>query len=91
MSTDELLARVYHAVISGFVRDGRAPHHTVLATELGVTADEALDLQRNLIDELGGPHWADPSNDLIASFAPFSNVPTHYQITVDRQQKWWGQ
>ena len=91
MSTDELLARVYHAVLSGFVRDGRAPHYTVLATELGVTADEALNLQRDLVEELGGPHWSDPSNDLIASVAPFSNVPPHYQITIDRQQKWWGQ
>ena len=31
MPNDELLARVYHFVLSGFVRDGRAPHYTTLA------------------------------------------------------------
>jgi hypothetical protein len=26
-----LLARAYHMIMSGFVRDGRAPHYTELA------------------------------------------------------------
>jgi hypothetical protein len=28
---------------------------------------------------------------LITSFAPFNNLPTQYRITVDGQQKWFGQ
>ena len=32
-----------------------------------------------------------PGTDVIGSFAPFNNVPTHYKITVDDESKWWGQ
>jgi hypothetical protein len=35
--------------------------------------------------------WLAPGTDLIASFAPFNNQPTQYRITVDGQQKWFGQ
>lgn len=91
MVSDELLARTYHAVLSGFVRIGRAPHYAELAAGLAVAPEEALGLQRDLLDALGGPHWVDPGNNLIASFAPFSNIPTHYRISVEGQQRWWGQ
>ncbi len=91
MADEQLLALAYHTVLSGFVRNGRAPHYTDLAADLNLTADEALQLQRDLLDELGGPHWSDPGTDLIASFTPFSNIPTHYRISVGGQQKWYGQ
>jgi hypothetical protein len=39
----------------------------------------------------GIPGWLHPSTDYIASFAPFNNLPTQYRITIERQQKWFGQ
>ena len=41
MADPQLLARMYHAVMSGIVRDGRAPHYTELATELGLSLEQA--------------------------------------------------
>jgi hypothetical protein len=35
--------------------------------------------------------WLFPDTDYIGSFAPFSNLPTQYRITVDGEQKWFGQ
>jgi hypothetical protein len=37
------------------------------------------------------PGWLAPSTDFIASFAPFNNLPTQFRITIDGQQKWFGQ
>ncbi|MBW2204290.1 MAG: hypothetical protein JRF52_09395 [Deltaproteobacteria bacterium] len=39
----------------------------------------------------GVPGWLFPNTDLIASFAPFNNLPTQYRITIDGHQKWFGQ
>jgi hypothetical protein len=39
----------------------------------------------------GVPGWLFPKTDLITSFAPFNNLPTQYRITVDGEQKWFGQ
>jgi hypothetical protein len=39
----------------------------------------------------GVPGWLFPGTDIITSFAPFNNLPTQYRITVDGQQKWFGQ
>jgi hypothetical protein len=39
----------------------------------------------------GVPGWLAPGTDLIASFAPFNNQPTPFRITIDGQQKWFGQ
>jgi hypothetical protein len=36
-------------------------------------------------------YWLVPGTDIIGSFAPFNNVPTHYKITVNGESKWWGQ
>jgi hypothetical protein len=35
--------------------------------------------------------WLAQDTDYIESWAPFSNVPTHYLISVDGIQKWYGQ
>lgn len=91
MADEQTLGRVYHAVMSGFVENGRAPHYTELAVAFGVTAEAAFELQRRMLDEFGGPHWADPGSGLIACFDPFSNIPTQYRISVDGEQKWYGE
>jgi hypothetical protein len=93
-----LLARTYHAIQTGFVRDGRAPHYTDLASTLGLPPEEARRAQRELLAALNGPlaslggaHWAHPDTDYIVGFSPFSNLPTQYAIAVDGQQHWYGQ
>jgi hypothetical protein len=91
MAEPQLLADMYHAIMSGLVRDGRAPHYTELATALGLQPETA----RSTLHELEGAGvpgvWLHPGTDYIASFAPFSNIPTQYLISVDGQQKRYGQ
>jgi hypothetical protein len=84
-----LLARAYHTIISGFVRDGRAPHYTELALSFGLTPREALGVQRELTTS-GLPIWTHPDTDHLAAASPFSNIPTPYRITVDGQQRWYA-
>jgi hypothetical protein len=105
MAGIQVLARMYHAILSGFVHDGRAPHYTEIARELDIDAEEARRTQGELLAALSGPlaaedgrlvalggaHWALPATDYIASFSPFANVATQYRVSVDGQQKWYGQ
>ena len=35
--------------------------------------------------------WMFPDTDYISSFAPLSNLPTQYRISIDGDQKWFGQ
>jgi hypothetical protein len=91
MVSQRQLSDAYHAILSGFVQDGRAPHYTELAVGMGMTPDEARSVQKRLISSLGGPHWLHPEADYIASFSPFSNIPTQYFISVGGQQRWYGQ
>jgi len=91
VADEQTLARVYHVVMSWFVKTGRAPHFTDLAVEFGVDADRALELQTEMLESIGGPHWADAGSGLIACFDPFSNMPTQYHISVDGKQKWYGE
>ena len=91
MAEPQLLARMYHAVMSGIVRDGRAPHYTELAAELGLSPDQGREALHGLARRGVPGFWLCPGTDLIASPAPFSNIPTQYLISVDGQQKWYGQ
>jgi hypothetical protein len=82
---------MYNGILRGLVAKGRAPHYCELATELGLTADEARQALHEL-DGLGVPgFWVRPDTDLVESCAPFSNIPTQYLISVDGQQNWYGQ
>ena len=58
MPDRELLARTYHEILSGFVRDGRAPHYTDLAVAMGLAAEEARRAQRDLLRALNSPELA---------------------------------
>lgn len=84
-----LLARAYHGIMSGFVRDGRAPHYTELAISLGLTPHEGLAVQRDLTAS-GLPIWTHPDTDHLAAASPFSNIPTPYRVSVEGQQKWYA-
>ena len=85
-----LVQRGYTAVVEHFVRTGRAPHFTELAGILGVAPEEARQVER----EAGKSSlacWFVAETDYVESWAPFSNVPTHYLITIKGAQKWYGQ
>ncbi len=90
MSDLALLDRAFANITQRFVSTGQAPHFTELAKDLGLSLEDG----RALIHELFArnvPGWVHPGTDLIASFAPFNNQPTQYRITIERQQKWFGQ
>jgi len=84
------LEKTFHIIMTRIVKTGQAPHYTEIAAELGVPVEEG----RKALLELfaaGVPGWLFPNTDLIASFAPFNNLPNQYRITIDGQQKWFGQ
>ena len=90
MSEPSNLERTFQIILSRMVDTGQAPHYTEIATELGVSVEDG----RKSLHELfaaGIPGWLFPNTDLIASFAPFNNLPTQYRISIDGQQKWFGQ
>ena len=90
MTSTEQLDRTYHFILEYFVQQGQAPHFTEIAQAFSLPPEEGKRLLHELMD-LGQPNWLFPGTDLIASFAPFSNVPTQYKITIDGQQKWFAQ
>jgi hypothetical protein len=69
---------------------GRAPFYTDIANELGVSIEEGRKAMHDLFSEMI-PAWLSPGTDLITSFAPFNNLPTQYRITIEGEQKWFGQ
>ena len=86
----EELAKMYHLVMRSFVRTGHAPHYTELAREMSIPPDEARALLRQLT-AMRMPNWLVPGTDLIESFAPFSNIPNVYRVSVDGEQRWFAQ
>ena len=91
MSRTSVLDETYHLIIKNFVANGHAPHYTEIASELGMSVEEG---RKNLHDLMsaGIPGtWLFPNTDYISSFAPFSNLPTQYRISIDGEQKWFGQ
>ena len=84
------LDRTFHIIMARMVESGQAPHYTEIAAELGVSVEEGREALHKLF-AAGIPGWLFPNTDLIASFAPFNNLPTQYRITIDGHQKWFGQ
>lgn len=87
---DALVQRAYTAVVEHFVKTGRAPHYTELAGTLGVPVEEARQLQHKAA-ESSIACWFVKDTDIVESWAPFSNVPTNYMVTINGEQKWYGQ
>jgi hypothetical protein len=78
--------------LSHFVSSGRALHYSELADVLDVGLEEARELQRAAADAAPvAGYWLSRDTDFIESWAPFSNVPTHYLISVDGVSRWYGQ
>ena len=84
------LDRTYHYILETLIARGQAPHYTEIAKEFAVTPSKGKGMLHDLIAS-GLPNWLHPNTDLIASFAPFNNLPTHYRVTVDGEQKWFAQ
>jgi hypothetical protein len=91
MNSPSLLDKTYQVIIKRLVETGQAPHYTEIATELGLSVEEARGVLQNLMFEGIPGIWLFPDSDYISSFAPFSNLPTQYRITVEGEQKWFGQ
>lgn len=92
MAEQSMAQVAFTAILRHFVETGRAPHYTELADSIGVGVDEARDLQRAAAEAAPAQTcWLAHDTDHIESWAPFSNVPTHYLVSVDGIQKWYGQ
>ncbi len=90
MSQPSMLEKTFNVIIKRMVETGQAPHYTEIATELGVSMEEGRKALHELFSA-GVSGWLFPDTDFITSFAPFNNLPTQYRITIDGQQKWFGQ
>ncbi len=91
MSPESVSDKIYNLIQKSFIKTGRAPHYTDISTEMGIPVEDARKALHDLIS-LGIPGlWLFPDTDYISSFAPFSNIPTQYRITVEGEQKWFGQ
>lgn len=85
------LGRTFQIIMKGLMDTGHAPHYTEIAKNFGVSPDEGRQRLDELIDLKIPGCWLYPNTSLIASFAPFNNIPTQYRITIDGEQKWFGQ
>lgn len=83
-------AQLYHQVMKGYVDTGVAPHYVDIAKALGWTTDRARAVLHEVV-ALPLPVWLHPGTDLIASFAPFSSLPTLYRISIDGEAHGWAQ
>jgi len=90
MSEPNVLDNAFHIIMKQMKETGIAPHYTEIAKELGVTPAEGRKILQDLF-AAGIPGWLFPGTDFITSFAPFNNLPTQFKITIDGEQKWFGQ
>lgn len=91
MPESKRLDKTFHIIIERMIATGQAPHYTEIATELGLSPPEGRKALRKLFSTIGFPGWLYPKTDTIVSFAPFNNLPTNYRLTIDGEQKWFGQ
>jgi len=90
MNEPSLLDKTFNIIMRRMVATGQAPHYTEIAADLGISMEEGRQALHALV-EAGVPGWLYPGTDLIVSMAPFNNLPNQYRITIDGQQKWFGQ
>ena len=90
MNEPSILDTTFHVILKRMLETGQAPHYTEIASEMGISMEEARKVLRDLF-AAGVPGWLFPGTDYITSFAPFNNLPTQYRITVEGRQKWFGQ
>ena len=88
--SETALDRTFHFIMQQMVKTGQAPFYTDIANELGVAVADGRQALRDLFSEMI-PCWLSPGTDIITSFAPFNNLPTQYRLSVEGEQKWFGQ
>ncbi len=90
MLDNTLVQRAYTIVVEHFMKTGRAPHYTELAATLGLPPEEARQAQHKAAESSIGC-WFANGIDYVESWAPFSNIPTHYLVSIKGEQRWYGQ
>ena len=91
MADAQTLDKAYQFIMSRLVEAGQATHYSDLATALGCPIEEGRQIVHDLAGAASASIRLNPDTDWIATFSPFSLIPTPYRITVDGQQKWFGQ
>jgi hypothetical protein len=86
-----LLDRTFSVVMKRMVETGQAPHYTEVGAELGLSPREGKAALKKLFSVRGLPGWLFPGGDTIVSCAPFNNLPSHYRVTIEGEQKWFAQ
>lgn len=85
------MQQAYTAVLSHFVETKRAPHYVELAETLGISIEEARVLQRDTAAAApAAACWMSHDTDYIEAWGPFSNVPTHVEISIGGEDGWFG-
>ena len=90
MSEPSRLDKTFQVILKYFMETGQAPHYTEIASNLDVSMEEGRKAVHDLFSA-GVEGWLYPKTDFIVSFSPFNNLPTQFRITIDGQQKWFGQ
>ena len=90
MSEHSMLDKTFNIIMKRMVESGQAPHYTEIAAELDLSMEDGRKALHDLFSA-GVSGWLFPDTDFITSFAPFNNLPTQYRITIEGQQKWFGQ
>jgi hypothetical protein len=85
------LNKTFHIIMERMIATGKAPNYTEIAADLGVSPTEGQKALHKLFSTSGFPGWFYPNTDTIMSFAPFNNAPNNYRLTIDDEQKWFGQ
>ena len=85
------LNNTFHFIMERLIATGKAPDYTAIAVELGVAPAEGQKALRKVFSSFGFPGWFYPDTDTIMSFPPFNIEPTNYHLTIDGEQKWFGQ
>jgi len=90
MSQSNQLDKTFSCILKRMIETGQAPFYTEIAADLKVSPEEGRKALHDLL-EARIPAWVFPNTSHIVSCAPFNNLPTQYRITINRQQKWFGQ
>ncbi len=91
MADNATLDQAFHVIMSRLVETGQAPHYSELAMALGCSTEDGRQIVHDLAGVAGSPIRLNSDTDWIATVPPLSLIPTQYWITVDGQQKWFGQ
>ena len=90
MADAQTLGKAYHVIISSLVETGQAPYYSGLARALGCPVEEGRRIVHDLARAPGSGIRLNPDTDWIATFSPFSVIPTPFKVSVDGEQKWFG-